>query len=650
MSNHYYNVKIAHRSYRSSDPLTYEHDEKLPLGCLVVVPLRKQRVIGVIVEEVAKPKNISTSAVDTLINPTPVPNWYLPLVHWIANYYPTDESVTLAAMLPSAIATRSRGNTSSNPTIAQHISSDRQTLALTGDQQMAAQAIINGTPSSFLLHGITGSGKTAVYARCIRETLKNDRSAIVLTPEIGLTPQLEQQLTYEFGKQLIVTHSGLTAAKRRDIWLKALSADEPLVVIGPRSALFLPLQSIGLIIIDEAHDLSYKQDQAPYHDAKRVAAQLARLQNAKLVLGSATPSVVDFYTFRTKDLPIISLSNLAITQRAPKRNVQFVDTGNRSDFARSPWLSDSLIKTIGVSLQNGLQSLLYLNRRGTARLAMCQDCTWQAECTSCEMPLTYHGDSHQLICHLCGNRENMITQCPECASSNISTRSAGTKLIVSEVERLFPGTSLCRLDSDNPELPTLYNDLRSGRVQIIIGTQMIGKGLDLPKLATLGIINADSALALPDYIAEEETYQQLSQVVGRVGRGHTAGRVIVQSRQPEHPILQAAVNGDYQQFYDYELEQRKKYGFPPYSHLLKVTVSRKSSRSASAAAEKTAIFITTKLPNAHVLGPAPAFREKIAGEYRWQLIVSSTQRSKLVALAKQLPIRCTVDIDPSRLL
>ena len=508
-------------------------------------------------------------------------------------------------------------------------------------------------PDTYILHGTTGSGKTRIYMELAALNINRGKSAIVLTPEISLTTQLANSFRQVFGKRVIVMHSRQTPAQRQKAWLACLGSTEPIVMIGPRSALFSPVQKLGLIVLDEAHEGAYKQEQAPQYQTGRVAAFLASLTRSSLILGSATPSVSDYYLAEQKNKPIINLTKLALAGPHPAATVTVIDRKDHSLFNRSPFLSNELVTSVEQALSHGEQSLLYLNRRGTARMVLCENCGWQALCPHCDVPLTYHGDQHQLRCHSCSHHQPSPTSCPTCGHPGVLFKTAGTKAIVDEVERLFPQARIARFDTDNAKADRFeqqYETVKSGSVDIIVGTQMLAKGLDLPKLSTLGILLADTSLYLPDFSAQERTFQLVSQVLGRVGRGHIAGRAIIQTYHPEHPILVDALQGNYRQFYERELDERRQFLFPPFCYLLKITLRRASLKSAESAAQNLKDTITASGAGLRVEGPAPAFYERFQKKYQWQLVIKASQRSELLNVIASLPANCSYDIDPLDLL
>lgn len=643
---HYYEVAISSPLYKGSTPLIYQGSDKLSPGQIVQVPLKNTASLGVVIKQVARPR-IPTKPVSTALDIV-LEKQFLQLLEWLQLYYPASYSANVGLFIPSYILgpLKDLDERNGHATRKAHALPD-----LTADQQKALKSLA-ATDGAAILHGITGSGKTRIYLELARATLANGSSALILTPEIGLTPQLTQQFTNTVNRPVLVMHSNLTPKEKRLIWHQVASSPEPLVVIGPRSALFLPFKRLGLIVQDEFHDGAYKQEQAPYYLTSRVAAKLAILHKARLVLGSATPPVADYYSFASRTLPIVSLTSLAKQTEATVSST-IVPLTDRSLFSRSPWLSDALIDAIEAALGRHEQTLLFLNRRGSARLILCQNCGWESLCPRCDIPCTYHDDDHQLVCHTCGYHAAAPSACPECGSSNIIYRGIGTKALAAETERLFPQASVQRFDADNKKSERFeqhYSDIKAGKVDILVGTQILTKGMDLPTLSVVGVVAADSSLSFPDFSAPERTFQQLTQVMGRVGRGHRPGTVIVQTFQPDQPVLTLATQKDYKGFYQSELHERRQFGFPPFVYLLHLSCSRATRAGAQKTASKLVEQLNTlKLP-VEILGPTPRLSEKSGGTFNWQIIIKAKQRQHLVTIIEQLPANWSFDIDPIDLL
>lgn len=644
---HYYFVWVRSSRYHGQEALTYSADRNLPTGSIVIVPLQKEMVMGLIIGPAPKPRFV-TKPIETVFDLPALPLHLIKLVTWLKSYYPAPLGILSQQILPAGLSDKQLA--SQKP--VEFAPPDTNGLPdLTKDQAAAVKAMLER--GSYIVHGKTGSGKTRLYIELALATVKRGKSAIILTPEISLTSQLARNLRDVFGSRVVVLHSGQAPSERRLAWLLCLTSNDPLIVIGPRSALFTPLAQPGLIILDEAHESAYKQEQAPQYQAGRVAAYLASLTRSSLILGSATPSVSDYYLALEKKRPIIELPSLARVSDVAKTQTTIIDMKDRPQFTRSSYLSLALITAMQGALKRGEQSLLYLNRRGTARLIMCEKCGWQATCPHCDLPLTYHGDRYELRCHSCDFHASAPVSCPECKHPSILFKTAGTKAIVEEVSRLFPQARVARFDTDNLKADRFeanFEAVHNGDIDILVGTQLLAKGLDLPKLSVLGVVLADTSLYMPDFSASERTYQLLTQVLGRVGRGHVAGTAIIQTYHPDHPIIKLAIDNDYQTMYAAETTNRQQYLFPPFCFLLKLSARRASSKAAEAAADKLKTTLRKSGLKIRVEGPAPSFYEKFQGKFQWQLIIKSTERSELLKVIAGLPANWSYDIDPLDLL
>lgn len=646
----YYTVLVGSAQYHGNEALTYSCESDVPLGAVVRVPLQKVSALGVVTGKVSKPAFKTKPVLETYGIP-PLPAQLPAMVSWLRQYYPAPLGTTTLSILPGQLSAKVIDEATG---LRSDIPVEIADLPALTDEQSNVLKAINRT-DTYILHGDTGTGKTRVYIELARRTIESGKSVTVLTPEISLTSQLAQSFKHVFGDRVVVVHSGLTPKARQSVWLRILKSTVPLIVLGPRSALFAPVQSLGLIVVDEEHEPAYKQEQAPHYHAVRVAAQLASLHGATTILGSATPSIADYFIAEQKHKPILRMKQQARQSIESEVDVVLVDLKDRDKFVRSQYLSDDLVAAVRNSLSRGEQSLLYLNRRGTARVILCHNCGWQAVCPHCDLPLTYHHDVHQLQCHSCGYRQQVPTSCPECQNTEIIFKVVGTKAIEEEATRLFPGARVMRFDTDNKKaerFETHYESVKAGEVDILVGTQLLAKGLDLPKLTTLGVVIADTSLTFPDYSSEERTYQLLNQVIGRVGRGHsTHEKIIVQSYDPTRPVITAALASDYDTFYKAELAERQLFNFPPFCYVLKLACRRASSKSAEAASEQFMYSIRKLRLPLLIEGPIPSFHTKIAGKYEWQLIIKSKQRGALVEVIKALPKSgWTYDIDPINLL
>jgi primosomal protein N' (replication factor Y) len=530
---------------------------------------------------------------------------------------------------------------------------ERTTIVFTKEQREAIDAIEHMTPGSALLHGVTGSGKTHVYIELARQALARGESVIVLVPEIALTSQLVDEFSHHFDT-ITLAHSRQTEAERHQAWRDVLISQSPRVVIGPRSALFLPLAKVGLIVIDEAHEPSFKQEQAPRYSALRAASMLARYHNTKLVLGSATPTIADHYLASQSGRPIIRMQERA-KDGAVAPTITLVDMTKRQSFKRQRFLSDILLSQLEETFAAGNQALIFHNRRGSASTTLCENCGWQAICPRCFVPLTLHADKHHLRCHICGHIDKVPTSCPECHHANIIHKGIGTKLIETELRKLFPDKVIMRFDGDSESGESVeqkYSELYDGTIDIIIGTQVIAKGLDLPKLRTVGVIQADAGLSLPDFGSSERTFQLLAQVVGRVGRSHHPTNVIVQSYQPTHPAVADGLAQDYDHFYSTTIAERQHGHFPPFVHLLKLTCIYKTEAAAIKNAQAVAKLLRGHVhADVQILGPTPSFYERQHDTYRWQLTLKSPKRQHLIDALRHVPAtHWQSELDPTSLL
>ncbi len=534
-------------------------------------------------------------------------------------------------------------------------------LTLTASQSNVYREICEGIsrarpgfPEVFLLHGVTGSGKTEVYLQCLSEAVKQGRRGIVLVPEISLTPQTIERFSSRFPGRVAVLHSRLSIGERYDEWQR-IRRGEADVVIGPRSAVFAPQPDLGLIILDEEHEWTYKQQDLPRYHARDVAVKLAELRGAAVVLGSATPDVESYHSAEEGHYRLLELSQRVTPfEGAPLPKVEVVDlraelkSGNRSMFSRS------LASAIRAALAGNEQVLLYLNRRGAATYIQCRDCGFVLRCRRCNVPLAYHLAEDLLVCHQCNRRSRSPERCPECGSRRIRYFGAGTQKLEQETAEAFPGAKLLRWDSDTTVKKDSHREIleqfRNHEADILIGTQMITKGLDLPLVTLVGVVSADTALNLPDFRSGERTFQLLSQVAGRAGRGPRGGQVIIQTYTPEHYAIRAASHHDYRSLYQKEIDYRKALNYPPFSRLASLIFSHGSDEACRRETEKMKAELTARIASAGIsgmslIGPAPAFIHRLRGRYRWQIIIRGNSLSGFLGEIV-FPRGWTVDIDP----
>lgn len=511
-------------------------------------------------------------------------------------------------------------------------------LRLNKEQEMAlieiTGALKKGRFSAFLLHGVTGSGKTEVYLQAIAEVLAAGRQAAALVPEISLTPQMIELFYKRFGPQVAVLHSGLAGRERYDEWRRVKEGIAP-VVLGTRSAVFAPMPMPGLFILDEEHEPSYKQDDHLRYHAREVALKRAQLSGAVVVLGSATPSLESWFrSGRGGPYKLLQLPHRIDSRPLPRVKVvdlrQELKEGNRGIF------SCSLISAICDRLQRGEQTILFLNRRGYATFVVCRECGHVLKCGRCDISLTYHLDG-TLRCHYCNYTANLPQCCPSCGSRYIRHFGVGTQKVEDEAKKLFPGARILRMDSDTTvgrgSHEKILNIFRQGQADILIGTQMIAKGLDLPNVTLVGVVNADTTLFMPDFRAAERTFQLLTQVAGRTGRGELPGEVLVQTSSPDHYSITTAARHDSEGFYHFELPLRNSLGYPPFSYLARILFTHEDETEINKGTALAKEILDKKLSGhdnqIEVLGPAPAPLSRIKGRYRWQIVIKGPRRSEL---------------------
>lgn len=645
---HYYHILPADPSYHKNEPLTYSASEPLPQFSVVEIPIKNKYVPGLVLQQTSKPKKFTVKSISKAPALQLTEKHYT-LLRWLQSYYPSGMGKALSLFLPSYSLFPLK-----KPPAVQNTAANKKLALppLTAAQADAYSAINKSSDNLFLLHGDTGSGKTRLYIELITEQIKQGKCCLVLVPEIGLSPQLYNELTKYIAAPIVVLHSKMTP-KQKSSAFNVINQSAPTVTVGPRSAIFSPFTSLGVIIMDESHDQSYKQEQAPYYVTSRVVAKMAAIWDCKAVLGSATPDVADYFVFEQKKLPILRIAGLAKKHNYTS-DTTIIDIKNKSNFTKSRLLSNQAVASIDQNISTKVQSLIFHNRRGSARIIICQTCTWQALCPHCDINLTYHADTHQLLCHSCGHTARSITSCPDCKGKDIIYTAAGTKALEQELKSLFPTAKIIRFDADNKKSDSLaaqYNSIAKGEYDIIIGTQVITKGLDLPLLKTVVVSSAESEMNFPDFNARQSSYQQLTQIIGRANRGHQQSEVFIQTLEPKNKLLNFVINSDYTSFYNNEISERKLYNFPPFTYQLVIKISRKTQAGVSKAAKQLHSAIESKDSDYSLTLPYPAFKEKIAGNYRWQIIARSSNRSSLVKLIKTLPTNnITYDIDPISLL
>lgn len=642
---------IPGKVFGKGEVLTYTSDEPLVPGQIVVVPLGRGTAVGVVDKKVAQP-DFATKKILKVLYSTPLPAHLVATAKFVAEYYQVPLASTLGLILPNGVEKKRRKTEQMFGNIAKtEQAAANAEIPLNQAQKKALEALKKATGATKLLHGVTGSGKTNIYLKMAKNALLAQKSTILLVPEIALTGQLVRVFEKYFGDKVVLIHSRQTEAERHLIFNSLLETDEPKIIIGPRSALFAPLKNLGLIIIDEAHEGTYHQENAPKYSAIRVASYMAGKLGIDLILGSATPTVEDYYLAKKKGA-LVTLTEKA-KDTAIRPEIKIIDLKNRGEFSKNRYFSNSLLAAIKNNLEHGRQTLIFHNRRGSALLTICESCGEEMVCKNCYLPLTLHADAYELVCHTCGHKERVSLNCPKCGAPGLIHKGFGTKLLESELKKLFPGAQVKRFDADNKKgegLDAVYSEVRDGEVDILVGTQTLAKGLDLPRLATVGVAQADAGLNLPDFMAEEKTFQLITQVIGRVGRGHSdKAEVFIQTFRPESPVISMAAESDYLGFYEYTVKKRRKAGFPPFMFVAKLEITMKTEAIVLKKV-RAAVASLARDKRLIVSPPMPAFHEHTSRGYTWQIIVRAKSRKALIEASKDLGPNFRVTFDPVGLL
>ncbi|MGN7398787.1 primosomal protein N' [Cytobacillus praedii] len=524
----------------------------------------------------------------------------------------------------------------------ERVFSHTEALPLTEDQEKAIMPILASirehNHQTFLLYGVTGSGKTEIYLQSIQKVLQEGKEAIVLVPEISLTPQMVKRFKGRFGNEVAVLHSGLSAGEKYDEWRK-IQKKEVKVVVGARSAIFAPFENLGIIIIDEEHETSYKQEDNPKYHARNVAIKRGATHQCPVVLGSATPSLESFARAQKGVYTLLSMPNRMNNQALP--GVEIIDMreelreGNRSMFSRL------LLEKIEDRLEKKEQIVLFLNKRGHSSFVMCRDCGYVVNCPNCDISLTYHRASQRMKCHYCGYEANVPKSCPECNSEHIRYFGTGTQKVEEELVKILPHAKVIRMDVDTTSRKgsheKLLDQFQEGHADILLGTQMIAKGLDFPNITLVGVLSADTMLHLPDFRSSEKTFQLLTQVSGRAGRHEKEGQVVIQTYTPEHYSVELAGEQDFDRFYEKEMMVRKIHRYPPFYYLSLITVSHEELMKTVSITEKITAYIRSRLSNEAIcLGPVASPIPRINNRYRYQCLIKYKREPELNTALKKI--------------
>ena len=631
-------------------------DEAVRPGVRVAAPFGPRERVGFVLQRVPKSPFSPLKPIRRVIDPVPViadERWAL--AEWLASYYYCSLGEALSVMVPSGLRLKPEEAPASPPP-----DPAVSPLTLTPHQQRGLEVILKAMaePASqqVLLYGVTGSGKTELYLQAIAQALREGRSAVCLIPEIALTPQTIDRFLARFPGQVAVWHSRLTARQRRETWGR-LASGSCRIVVGARSAVFAPVQRLGLVILDEEHEPTYKQDDTPRYHARDVACARARLTRATVILGSATPSIESFYHAEKGRLRLVRLPERIMGRQLPA--VEIIDM--RGQFARRGGpLSDRMQRALQQAVERDEQAMLLLNRRGFARTSQCKTCGAVERCGRCAVPLVYHAGRQALVCHYCNFHRPPAELCPECKQGYLRFRGTGTERVESELHRLFPVASIARMDRDTTtgreSHRELYDALKARQVRLLVGTQMIAKGFDFPQVTVVGIVSADTALNLPDFRAGERTFDLLTQMAGRAGRGEQPGRVLIQTYCPGHYAIQAAKAHNYEQFYRQEIEMRRQLRLPPVVHLVELTLFGSSQSRVTDSARLLAQRLREAIKRKRItlLGPAPHRIPSLRRNWRVCLVLKARTVETIIPVLKRvlqpgrkfrgMPV--LVDVDP----
>ena len=641
-------VVVHHPYARKQERFTYEVPEGLSVerGSGVEVPFQKNKKPGLVLKVHKERPSFPTKMIlGALREEKLLWDWQLDLAEWIAEYYFCSLFDALRLMLPKNIFRVSKAERAVKKTEKKIKPEKLHTL--TPAQKEILESILNEKPAVSLLHGITGAGKTEIYKQLIKNCVQKGEQALLLVPEISLTPQLLHYFEAGF-PDVAVIHSRVSEGKRAELWRKIRSGETPLI-IGSRSALFSPFKKLGFIIMDEEHEWSYKQDQSPRYHARDVALKIAGQTGAQVLFGSATPSVETMYAAQTGSYKLYTLPERISGTALPR--VEIVDMRVELKAKNFSIFSDLLEQKIGSTLERKEQVILFLNRRGSASSTLCRDCGYIVKCPDCELPLTLHNRTlrmQSLLCHHCGRIAPVPTLCPLCKSSRIKHLGLGTERVETELKKLFPLARIARADKDTmskkDSFENLHVQLHNNEIDILIGTQMIGKGLDVPSVSLVGVILADLGLHIPDFRTPERIFQLLTQVAGRAGRREKQGEVVIQTYNPQHPSIQFSQTHNYLGFYEQEISSREEFKFPPFGRLLKLMFVSENAKLCETKAKDLQKKLATENYESFA---APAFFPRVNRKYQWNVLVQGPDpRSLLQKLDPKELEGWRIDVDP----
>lgn len=600
-------------------PLTYSSESRLLRGQKISVPLRKRSTTGMVIKEVSKPDFETKEIKDTGEHNFTLNTAHLSWLEWIADYYHYPLGLVINSIYPPLPRKEKRKEVEPIP--------PSETFELTEAQTRAVSEIdLDSGFKSHLLHGVTGSGKTEIYMELFEKIMKKGKQGVFLLPEISLTPQLEKRFVRRFGNLVSVYHSQMTARQKTNSWYDFMEGKTQ-IMIGPRSSLFCPSDNIELIVVDEEHESSFKQEEKFLYHARDAALKLAQLKKIPIVLGSATPSFESLKNVRENKMHYIRIKEKVFKQASAQPKIVDMTKEKHDPF----WLSAELKTSIENHISRKKQVALFLNRRGWASLIQCYDCGQNFKCMNCDVSLTVHNKT-DLYCHYCGYGEKIPEKCPNCLSEKINKMGLGTEQVIKDLEKIFPTARLLKFDRDEiqnkNQLAEAISSIEEQRCDIIVGTQMIAKGLDFTNLTLMGILDADQSFSFPDFRASEKSLQQILQVLGRVGRRkEQESEVIIQTRTPEHFIFSHLDEKEFERFSDSQIEKREIFNYPPFSKMVAFLIKAKSVKTGERLAEKVAQLCNglklawPSYKDTNVLGPCPSPIPKIRNEHRFQVIL-----------------------------
>ena len=653
-----------HRTFTYAVP----GDLPLNLGSCVHVSFGRRKLSGFVVGFPDTPPDAEIKPVESVeSDDLSLPAELLELGRWVSDYYLAPLGEVLRAALPAGLGKRTPPplEPDEQPVVVGHKLNARQERAV----DVLRESMVADTPRPVLLYGVTGSGKTEVYLRAAEQALSQGGSVILLVPEIALSPQMLHRVKERFGNRAALWHSSLTPGERRHVWTGARRG-EIQVVVGARSAVFAPLPNLKLIVVDEEHEQTYKQGESPRYHARDVALVRGRQAGAQVVLGSATPSLESMANAARDKYALVELPERVASRPQSRVHLSALPWGETDEDGRPPvseLFAEPLRTALAETLSRKEQAIVFLNRRGHSTVVRCRGCREVVECPHCDVVLTYHTAGDRLACHYCGLKRKAPKTCEHCGEAVFAFRGAGTQKVETELERLFPTARILRLDTDvarkKGALNTVLERFRTGEAEILLGTQMVAKGLDFPNVTLVGVVNADTQLHLPDFRSAERTFQLLSQVAGRAGRGDRPGRVYFQTANPDTPALVAAAAHDYRTFFEEEFAVRAEVGWPPHKRLVNLMVDGKSEstvrRWITQLGEALRREVERRGLQVDLLGPAPQPVSRLKGQYRWHITLRGARPAELKHLAR-LAIsraesglkgaRLAVDVDPVSLL